>query len=216
MSDKKGATTGNDPSLSPSSPAVSSPVSVLICEDESITALRLREELTQLGYKIVGEAADGYDAVHQAVTRRPDIILMDIKMPKMDGITATRRIMATAPTAIVMLTAYSQRDLIDDAVGAGAMGYLVKPVSRDQLLPALTVALRRFTEFQSVKAEAADAKEALETRKVVERAKGILMQRSNLSEAEAFKRMQKMSQDQSKPLKQIAEEILKADSLFRA
>jgi response regulator NasT len=189
-------------------------VSVLICEDESITALRLREELTQLGYKIVGEAADGYEAVHQAAMLRPDVILMDIKMPKMDGITATRRIMATAPTAIVMLTAYSQRDLIEDAVGAGAMGYLVKPVSRDQLLPALTVAIRRFAEFQSVKAEAADAKEALETRKLVERAKGVLMQRSNLSEAEAFKRMQKMSQDHSKPLKQIAEEILKADSLF--
>jgi len=189
-------------------------VSVLICEDESITALRLREELTQLGYKIVGEAADGYEAVHQAAMWHPDVILMDIKMPKMDGITATRRIMATAPTAIVMLTAYSQRDLIEDAVGAGAMGYLVKPVSRDQLLPALTVAIRRFAEFQSVKAEAADAKEALETRKLVERAKGVLMQRSNLSEAEAFKRMQKMSQDHSKPLKQIAEEILKADSLF--
>lgn len=191
-------------------------VSVLICEDESITALRLREELTQLGYQIVGEAADGYDAVHQAATLRPDVILMDIKMPKMDGIAATRRIMATAPTAIVMLTAYSQRDLINDAVEAGAMGYLVKPVSRDQLLPALTVAIRRFAEFQSVKAEAADAKESLETRKLVERAKGVLMQRSNLSEAEAFKRMQKMSQDQSKPLKKIAEEILKADSLFRS
>jgi response regulator NasT len=199
-----------------SSKKTESPVRVLICEDESLTALRLQEELTHLGYSVVGEAADGYDAVHLAQTLRPDVILMDVKMPKMDGIAATRRIMATAPTAIVMLTAYSQRTLIDDAVEAGAAGYLVKPVSRDQLLPALTLAARRFAEFQAVKAEATDLKDALDTRKLVERAKGILMKRSHLSEPEAYKRMQKMSMDQGKPLKQIAEEVLKADSLFKS
>ena len=187
---------------------------VLICEDEGLTAMRLREELDALGYDIVGEAEDGLEAVRLAESLRPDVILMDIKMPRLDGIQAAKRIMASHPTAIVMLTAYSEGNLVDAATAAGATAYLVKPIESKQLVPALRLARRRFEEFQRVQEEVADLKEALETRKLVERAKGILMKRAGLEEPDAFRRLQKMSQNANKPLKQIATEIVQADAML--
>lgn len=189
---------------------------ILICEDEGLTALRLRKELGSLGYNIVGEAKDGREAISLAKKLRPDVILMDIKLPKLDGIAATKRIMEDNPTTIIILTAYSNDNFIEEAIAAGASAYLVKPVSSSiqQLLPTIELAASRFAEFQQVKSEAENLKEALEVRKLVERAKGVLMERTNLSEGDAFKKMQRMSQDSRKPMKEIAQEIIRADEIF--
>ncbi len=187
---------------------------ILICEDEGLTALRMRKELSSFGYNIVGEAKDGRESVSLAKRLRPDVILMDIKLPKLSGIDATKRIMEDNPTAIIMLTAYSNDNFIEEAIAAGASAYLVKPVDSEQLLPTIELAASRFAEFQQVKSEAENLKEALEVRKLVEKAKGILMERSNLSEGESFKKMQRMSQDSRKPMKEIAQEIMRADEIF--
>src|SRR5436190_23608545 len=135
---------------------------ILICEDEGLTMLRLRTSLTKLGYQVVGEARDGEEGVAAAARLEPDAILMDIRMPKLDGIAATERIMQARPTAIVMVTAYSDRDLVDAALRAGASSYLVKPVSDEQIEPALTVALNRFAAFREVCDELSHLKDALE------------------------------------------------------
>src|SRR5438445_5826303 len=187
---------------------------VLICEDEGLTALRLKKALSSLGYEVVGEAKNGEEAVALAERLKPDAILMDIRMPKLDGIAATERIMSARPTAIVMITAYSERELVDAAVRAGASGYLVKPVSDEQIEPALAVALNRFAELRELNGELSDLKEALEARKVVERAKGILMRRLQLPEDEAYKRLQKLSRDRRQTLKQTAEQVLAAADLL--
>jgi AmiR/NasT family two-component response regulator len=187
---------------------------VLICEDEGLIALRLQKSLTRLGYEVVGEAANGEEAVAAAARLKPDAILMDIRMPKMDGITATARIMAERPTAIVMITAYSERELVDAAIQAGASGYLVKPVSDDQIQPALQVAIGRFGELSDLRGELSDMKQALEARKLVERAKGILMRRFQLQEDEAYRRLQKMSRDRRQPLKDTAEQVIAAAELL--
>jgi response regulator NasT len=189
---------------------------ILICEDEGLTVLRLQKELDSLGYTVVGEAKDGLEAVKLAKELCPDVILMDIKMPKLDGIAATTEIMATQPTAIIMLTAYSQEDFVEKVIVAGASAYLLKPVNSGQLLPTIELAAHKFAEFQGIRNEAENLKEALEVRKLIERAKGILMQRSNLSEPEAFKKMQRISQNSRKPMKEIAQEILRADEIFGA
>jgi response regulator NasT len=187
---------------------------VLICEDEGLTALRLQKALASLGYEVAGEAKDGEAAVALAEQLKPDAILMDIRMPKLDGIAATERIMHARPTAIVMVTAYSERELVDAALNAGASGYLVKPVSDEQIEPALRVALNRFAELSELQGEVSDLKEALEARKVVERAKGILMRRFELSEEEAHRRLQKMSRDRAQSLKKTAEQVLAAAELL--
>lgn len=187
---------------------------VLVCEDEGLIALRLQKSLTKLGYQVVGEARDGEEAVAQAALLQPDAILMDIRMPKLDGIAATELIMAQRPTAIVMITAYSERELVDAALRAGASGYLVKPVSDEQIQPALEVALGRFGELNDLRGELADMKEALEARKVVERAKGILMRRFQLPEDEAYKRLQKMSRDRRQPIKDTAQQVIAAAELL--
>jgi AmiR/NasT family two-component response regulator len=186
----------------------------LICEDEGLTALRLKKALSGLGYEVVGEAKNGEEAVALAEQLRPDAILMDIRMPKLDGIAATERIMQARPTAIVMITAYNERELVNAALQAGASGYLVKPVSDDQIEPALTVALSRFAELRELRGEVTDLKEALEARKVVERAKGVLMRRLQLAEAEAYQRLQKLSRDRRQSLKQTAEQVLAAEELL--
>jgi AmiR/NasT family two-component response regulator len=187
---------------------------VLICEDEGLTALRLKKALTGLGYEVVGEAKNGEEAVSQAARLKPDAILMDIRMPKLDGIAATEQIMAARPTAIVMITAYSERELVEAALRAGASGYLVKPVSDEQIEPALAVALNKFAELRELSGELTDLKEALEARKVVERAKGILMRRYQMPEDEAYRRLQKISRDRRQTLKQTAEQVLAAAELL--
>ncbi len=187
---------------------------ILICEDEGLTALRLKTSLRRLGYEVVGEAQDGLEAVTKARELKPDAILMDVHMPGQTGIAATEQIMLERPTAIVMLTAYSERELVESALKAGASGYLVKPVSDEQIQPALEVALNRYSELTDLREELADLKEALETRKLVERAKGILMQRFQLSETEAYKRLQKLSRDRRQSLKLTSEQLIAAAELL--
>jgi response regulator NasT len=184
---------------------------VLICEDEGLTALRLKKALTALGYEVAGEAKNGEEAVALAEQLQPDAILMDIRMPKLDGIAATERIMSARPTAIVMITAYSERELVDAAVRAGTSGYLVMPVSDEQIEPALAVALNRFAELRYLNGELSDLKEA---RKVVERTKGILIRRLQMPEDEAYKRLQTLSRDRRQTLKQTAEQVLAAADLL--
>jgi len=187
---------------------------VLICEDEGLTALRLKKALGKLGYTVVGEARSGDEAVALARQLQPDAILMDIRMPKLDGIGATEQIMRERPTAIVMITAYSERELVEAALRAGASGYLVKPVSDEQIEPALRVALNQFAELRELTSEVSDLKEAIALRKVVERAKGVLMRRQGLAEDEAYRRLQKISRDRRQSLRQTAEQILAAAELL--
>jgi response regulator NasT len=191
-----------------------SKVRVLICEDEGLTALRLQASITKLGYEVVGEARDGEEAVAKAAQLQPDAILMDIRMPKLDGIAATGQIMQQRPTAIVMITAYNERELVDAALRAGASGYLVKPVSDEQIEPALKVALSRFGELSDLRGELTDLKQALEARKLVERAKGIFMRRFQLAEDEAYQRLQKLSRDRRQSLKETAQQVIAAVELL--
>ena len=183
---------------------------VIIADDESIIRMDLREMLTNLGYLVVGEAGDGRSAVNQARELRPDVVIMDIKMPDMDGIEAAKVLTEERIAPVVLLTAFSQRDLVDRAKEAGVVGYLVKPFRESDLGPAIEVALARFSEFQALEKEVADLQETLETRKVVDRAKGILMDTQGLSESEAFRKIQKMSMNTRKPMKEIAEAIILA------
>ena len=187
---------------------------VVVCEDEGLTVLRLRRALEALGHQVVGEARDGEEAIRLAAALRPDVMLMDVRMPRLDGITAARQIMSTTPTAIVMVTAFSDRELVDSAVEAGASSYLVKPVSDDQLAPAIALAHHRFRQFQQLGSEVDDLKEALEVRKLVERAKGVLMDRLGLNEAEAFRRLQGTSRDRRQSLGETAKQIIDAAQLL--
>lgn len=189
-------------------------VRVLIAEDEGLTALRLSKALESLGYEVVGEAKNGEEAVRLSERLKPDAILMDVRMPKMDGIEATARIMERQPAAILMLTAYSERELVDAALRAGASGYLVKPVSDEQIEPALRVALNNFGELRELTGEVSDLKEALEARKLVERAKGILMRRFQVPEEEAYRRLQKMSRDRRQAIKETAQQVIAAAELL--
>jgi two-component system, response regulator PdtaR len=189
-------------------------VRILVCEDESLTALCLQKALALMGHLVVGEARDGEEAVTLAECLRPDVILMDVRMPRLDGIEATNRIMRMCPTAIIMVTAYSDEGLVRQALDAGASGYLVKPVRDDQLQPAISVARTRFTQFKELVTELKDLKETLEVRKVVERAKGILMQRRKLSEEEAYRQMQRVSRNRRQSLREIAQHIITAAELL--
>lgn len=183
---------------------------VIIADDESLIRMDLREMLTQLGYLVVGEAGDGQSAVHLARELKPDVVIMDIKMPDMDGIEAARILTQERVSPVLLLTAYSQRELIDRAREAGVAGYLVKPFRESDLTPAIEVALARFAEFRELEKEVGDLQEALETRKLVDRAKGILMDTQGLTEAEAFRKIQKMSMNTRKPMKEVAEAIILA------
>ena len=186
---------------------------ILVVDDESIIRLDLRERLSELGYSVVGEAADGQMAV--ALTRRldPDLVLMDIKMPKMDGITAARILLEERAAPIVLLTAFSDRDLVADAREAGVLGYISKPFREADLVPTLEVAIARFAELKAIELENVNLKEALETRRLVDRAKGMLMDSQGLSEAAAFRRIQKLAMDRRKPIKEIAEAIILANEI---
>lgn len=190
------------------------PLRILIADDESIRVLSLRAQLAALGHKIVGEACTGEEAVALAATQRPDLAILDIKMPRMDGIEAAERIMQTRPIPIILLTAYSETQLVERAAQANISAYLMKPVSEEDLLPAITLALTRFRQFQALRREVADLREALEARKMIEKAKGILMRRLNLTEEEAFRRLQRQSQEANRKLVQVAEAIVVADQML--
>ena len=184
---------------------------VLVAEDEALIRLDLIEMLSEEGYLVVGEAADGQQAVEQADALRPDLVIMDVKMPKMDGIDAASIIVERRIAPVVILTAFSQRDLVERARDAGAMAYLVKPFGRRDLVPAIELAVSRFRELVALESEVAGLTDRLETRKAVERAKGLLMARHELTEPEAFRWIQRSAMDRRTTMKAVAQAIL--DSL---
>ena len=181
---------------------------ILIAEDETIIRLDLRALLEKAGFDVCGEAKDGEEAVTLARTLEPDLVLLDVKMPKLDGIDAARSILEERPIPIVMVTAYGEEELVSRAVEAGVFGYLVKPFRETDLLPAIATARARHEELAAVRAEADSLSEALAARKAIERAKGLLMQREGLSEQDAFARLRKASQISGRPLKVVAEALI--------
>ncbi|RIK44735.1 MAG: response regulator [Chloroflexi bacterium] len=183
---------------------------VIIADDESLIRMDLREMLTNQGYLVIGEAGDGRSALNLARELRPDIVIMDIKMPDLDGIEAAKVLTQERLAPVLLLSAYSQQELIQRASQAGVAGYLVKPFRENDLAPAIEVALARFSEFRTMEREVGDLQEALETRKAVERAKGILMDTQGLNETEAFRKIQKMSMNNRKPMRAVAEAIILA------
>jgi len=187
---------------------------ILIAEDEPLTRMMLRARLEKIGHQVVAEAETGVQAVQEARVHQPDLIIMDIRMPEMDGLEAARAIVQELPCAIVFLTAYSEAELVEAAGEAGAFGYLVKPFRKEDLGPAIEIAMLRFRELQARSREVEELKEALETRKLIERAKGILMQRLGLTEEEAFKRIHFQARNQNKKMREIAESIITAADLI--
>lgn len=185
---------------------------VVIAEDEALIRLDLKEMLQEEGYDVVGEAGDGAQAVALAGSLRPDLVILDVKMPVLDGISAAEQIVADHVAPVVMLTAFSQRELVERAAEAGAMAYLVKPFGKADLLPAIEVALARHAQVAALRAEVADTRERLETRKVLDRAKGRLQSERMMTEPEAFRWIQKASMDRRTTMRAVAEEILAADA----
>jgi Response regulator with putative antiterminator output domain len=181
---------------------------VLIAEDEALIRLDLAEMLAEEGYEVVGEAGDGETAVRLAQELSPDLVILDIKMPIMDGLAAAERIAEDRIAPVVILTAFSQRDLVERARAAGAMAYLVKPFQKSDLVPAIEVALSRYAELAALEKEVATLTERLETRKVVERAKGRLMTKYGMTEPQAFKWIQRTAMDHRLGMREIAERIL--------
>ena len=191
-------------SSTPPSPAPK----ILIAEDEAIIRLDLKEMLEEEGLDVVAEASDGEAAIRLAREKGPDLVIMDIKMPGMDGLAAAERIIEEGLAAVLILTAFSQKDLVQRAADAGAMGYLVKPFQKSDLMPAIDVALARHTELIAVRKEASEKGEQLEARKVIDRAKGQLMDRSGMTEGDAFRHIQKRAMDERRSMRAVAEELL--------
>jgi two-component system, response regulator PdtaR len=181
---------------------------ILIAEDETIIRLDLRALLEKAGLEVCAEARDGVEAVELARSEAPDLAIMDVKMPRLDGIEAARRILDERPIPIVMLTAYGQDELVSRAVEAGVFGYLVKPFRESDLLPAIATARARHEELVALRDEAESLAEALAARKVIERAKGLLMAKEGLAESEAFDRLRRASQVSGRPLRVIAEAVV--------
>jgi len=181
---------------------------VLIAEDEALIRLDLAEMLREEGYQVVGEAGDGQEAVELAESLRPDLVIMDVKMPRRDGIDAAAEIAAKRIAPVVLLTAFSQRDLVEKARDAGAMAYLVKPFSISDLVPAIEVALSRFREIAQLESEVAELGDRLQTRKLIERAKGLLQATHAMTEPEAFTWMQRAAMDRRTTMKRVAEIVL--------
>jgi AmiR/NasT family two-component response regulator len=184
------------------------PPRILLAEDETIIRLDLKEILERAGFDVCAEARDGEEAVELAERELPDLAILDVKMPRLDGIEAARRILERRPIPIVMLTAYGHDELVSRAVEAGVFGYLVKPFREADLLPAIHAARARHAELEALREESESLSEALATRKVLERAKGLLMEREGLSEPEAFKRLQRASQVSGRPMKVVAEALI--------
>ena len=181
---------------------------ILVAEDETIIRLDLRKTLEEAGFEVCAEARNGAEAVALARSEEPDLAILDVKMPELDGIEAARRILAERPIPVVMVTAYGQDELVSRAIEAGVFGYLVKPFRESDLLPAIRAARARHAELQALREEAESLAEALATRKVVERAKGILMDREKLSEDDAFARLRRASQVSGRPMKVVAEALI--------
>ncbi|MGV3758906.1 MAG: ANTAR domain-containing response regulator [Actinomycetota bacterium] len=184
---------------------------VVIAEDEAIIRLDLKETLQEEGYEVVGETGRGDEAVELVRQLTPDLAILDIKMPGMDGLSAAREISADRKSAVLILTAFSQRDLIEQARDAGALAYLVKPFQKSELIPAVEVALGRFREMQALADQNTTLEEQLETRKVVDRAKGILMDDHALSEGDAFSWIQKRAMQDRATMRSVAEQVIAGD-----
>ncbi|EKU47964.1 response regulator [Brevibacterium casei] len=182
---------------------------VVVAEDEAVIRLDIVEMLREVGYDVVGEAADGESAIRLAEELRPDLVVMDIKMPILDGIAAAERIAKARIAPVVLLTAFSQKELVERARDAGAMAYVVKPFTSADLIPALEIALSRHAEISSLESEISDLTERFETRKLVERAKSLLQTSMGLSEPEAFRWIQKTSMDRRLTMREVAETVLK-------
>ncbi len=186
----------------------SQPTRVLIAEDEALIRLDLKEMLEEEGYAVVAEVGDGQQAVDAAASLRPDLVILDIQMPVLDGLSAAEQIAGARIAPVIVLTAFSQRELVERARDAGAMAYLVKPFSKNDLVPAIEVARARFSEMAALDGEIRTLEERLETRKVVEKAKGLLMARDGLTEAEAFRTIQRGAMNQRTSMKAVAESLL--------
>jgi AmiR/NasT family two-component response regulator len=189
-------------------PAPAAARRVLVAEDESLIRLDLTEMLAEEGYEVVGEASDGGTAVRLAEELRPDLVVMDVKMPVLDGISAAQRIVAQRIAPVLILTAFSQRELVDRAREAGAMAYLVKPFAKADLVPAIEMALSRHEEITQLEREVADLTERLETRKLVDRAKGMLQTRFGLTEPDAFRWIQKAAMDKRTSMREVAQVVI--------
>jgi two-component system, response regulator PdtaR len=187
---------------------------ILIAEDNDLVSLTLEEQLKGLGYDVIGIARTGVEAVDLAARLSPDLILMDIRMPEIDGTEAAMRINQQRSVPIIMLTAYTDKDTVRKAEIAGVLGYLVKPISENDLPPAINIAMARFRELQTLRSEVHDLQESLEARKVIERAKGILMQRLGLSERDAYERLRQRARDKRAKMKDIAQAIIEAEELL--
>jgi len=183
---------------------------LVIADNESIIRLDLREMLEDAGHEVVGEAINGRKAVELTRMHKPDLVIMDIKMPEMDGITAARKISAEKLAPVLLLTAFSQSDIVEKAKDSGVLGYLVKPVKESNLFPAMEIALSRWEEMQGLEEELGKLKDSLETRKTVDRAKGILMAAHRLSEQEAYRRIQRYAMTKRLSIKEVAEAIVRA------
>lgn len=188
--------------------AMAQQLRLVIADDESIIRMNLKETLVGLGYLVVGEAGDGATVIHLARELRPDLVIMDIKMPKLDGIQAAKVLTEERIAPVLLLTAFSDRELVDRALEAGVGGYIVKPFRDAELLPAIEIALARYGEFREMDKQINDLKETLETRKLVERAKGVLMDTQGLKEQEAFRKIQQLSMNTRKSMREIAQAIL--------
>ena len=189
-------------------PKNSGPTRVLVAEDEALIRLDLVELLTDEGFEVIGQAADGEEAVALARELQPDLVIMDVKMPKMDGIAAAESIAEERIAPIVMLTAFSQRDLVERARDAGAMAYVVKPFDASDVIPAIEIAIGRFAEIKAIEDELASLEDRFESRKIIDQAKGILQENLGLSEPEAFRWIQKTAMDLRKSMREVADGVI--------
>jgi two-component system, response regulator PdtaR len=191
-------------------------IRVIIAEDEALIRLDLKEMLEEEGYSVVAEVGDGQQAVDRATELRPDLVILDIQMPVLDGLSAAEQIAAARIAPVIVLTAFSQRELVERARDAGAMAYLVKPFSKNDLVPAIEVARARFSEMTALDSEVRTLEERLETRKVVEKAKGLLMAEQGITEAEAFRWIQRTAMNQRTSMKALAQSIVDAGAVADA
>ena len=197
-------------SIDASAQSGATPVRILVAEDEALIRMDLVEMLQEAGYTVVAQAANGEEAIALATEHRPDLAILDVKMPILDGISAAEKIISIAP--VLMLTAFSQRDLVERARDAGVMAYVVKPFTIGDLVPAIEIAISRHTQMRSLAEEVADLHERLETRKIIDRAKGILMKALNLSEPEAFSWIQRAAMDRRLTMKEVAHAVISPEA----